>query len=126
MGSLSAGRHSRHLLGREVDSRKCLQRVLVEGICVYESQRFTADADHPDESVQGPPVPRRGDPAGGAVVSTVSSRVSACVGDSDGTRPLLRRELHLAVGTGVCARVGQALPSASEEHEQELPRGRDL
>src|SRR5688500_9787577 len=83
-------------------------------------------ADHPDESVQGPPVPGRSDPAGGAVVSAVSTRVSACVGDSDGTRPLHRRELHLAVGTGVCARVGQALPSASEEHQQELPRGRDL
>jgi hypothetical protein len=39
-----------------------------------------------------------------------------------GTRPVHRRQLHLALGAGICTRDGQALPSASEDDEQELPR----
>jgi hypothetical protein len=86
------------------------------------SGRVEVDADHPDRSVQGPPVPGRGDPAGSALVLAVSTRVPPCVRDADGTRPVHRPQLHLALGTGICARDRQALPTSSENDEQELPR----
>jgi hypothetical protein len=42
-------------------------------------------------------------------------------------RALFRRcQLRLAMGAGVCARTEQALPTASEDNNQELPRGRNV
>src|SRR6185437_1449503 len=62
------------------------------------------------ESLQGSPVPGRGDPAGSALVPALPARVPARVRNSVRTRSVRRCQLRLAMGTGVCARTRQALP----------------
>src|SRR5262249_29976320 len=45
-------------------------------------------ADHPDEPVQGPPLPRSGHPSGCALVPEISPLLRACLRDSGGARPI--------------------------------------
>src|SRR5215471_457885 len=67
------------------------------------SGRVEIHANHPDPSVQRTPFPGRGDSAVRPLVPTLSPRLRARRRTGGGTGRGGRRQLHLALGAGVCA-----------------------
>jgi hypothetical protein len=72
------------------------------------------------------PIPGRSDCLVRAVVSPVSALLRARQRTGGRAWYLGGRQLHLAVGAGVCPGVEQTLPTAFEADQQELPDRRDL
>src|SRR5215472_3184629 len=90
------------------------------------SGRVESHADHPEQSLQMAPFPRRGDSPMRSLVSTISLGLRARFRTSRGRRRGGPSLLHLALGADLCARAEQTLPAPSETHQQELSDRRDV
>src|SRR5712692_5258195 len=84
------------------------------------SARVKVHADQRTESIQGAPVPGRGDRFVRALVSPVSALLRTRRRAGGRARRRGGCQLYLALGAGLCTRVEQTLPTASEADQQEL------
>jgi hypothetical protein len=95
-------------------------------LCGGQVDRVEINADHPEQSFQRAAAPGRIDHFMRALVPAVPAVVRARHGVDGRTRCRGGRQLHLALGAGVCTRTEQTLPTASETGQQELPDRRDI
>ena len=91
-----------------------------------QTGRVEVHADHSKQSFQGAPAPGRSDHFMRALVSPISAVVRTCRGVGGRTWCGGGCQLPLALGAGVCTRVEQTLPAASEADQQELSDRRDV